>query len=72
MIRVSTDIFCDVCGNWAHGTVGDKVDARKTRETAKYNGWERGWSYTKRKYIDYCPTCVPPEYTAVKRRDGRL
>jgi len=33
MIRITTDIFCDKCGNWEHGGVSTKPQPGKARRS---------------------------------------
>ena len=62
MIRVSTDVFCDICNNWIHGMVSDEPRRRDARQIAKDFGF-----ITKRengKLIDICPDCQEKESAA--------
>ena len=52
---ITTDVFCDGCGNWVHGVTGNRVRARPARETAATKGWVR------RRGQDLCPSCAPKE-----------
>ena len=55
-ITVSTDVFCDVCGCWDHGTTGPKVDKTQALKSVKVN---YGWTTRKvgGKLTDLCPNC---------------
>lgn len=56
MIRVTTDVFCDECGNWStHGT-SSKAEPASAREGAR----SRGWRTTRRdrRLVDLCPPCA--------------
>lgn len=50
-ITISTDVFCEECGNWTAGATGTKPRPKAAREIAK----SQGWAFFKRK--DYCPDC---------------
>ena len=65
MIRVTTDIFCDDCGNWIHGGVSNEKDATRARRIAR----EQGWVVRRRpgQIVDICPGCQEGE----KSEDGR-
>lgn len=55
-IVITTDVFCDGCSQWAHGVVGNSVQATKARVVvARYNGWHR--HVIDGKHKDYCPNC---------------
>lgn len=54
-ITVSTDIVCDVCHDWIHGTSGPRSNAKEARRVAKRKGWRRTTiDGTK---VDVCPKC---------------
>lgn len=55
-IVVTTDVFCDECGNWIFGDTGHKADARKARASAKSEGWVR--IRVDGRLVDLCPTCA--------------
>ena len=57
-LTVTTDVFCD-CGDWTHGTVGSRIDAKAARASAK----RAGWICTRRdgKLVDVCPKCQGKE-----------
>lgn len=58
-IVVTTDVFCDICGNWVEGCVGgSKPQARLARRAAKKTGWLRCRSPFDGHLIDVCPGCV--------------
>lgn len=51
--RSYVDVFCDICGNWAHGDSTQKRAARK-------NVVKRGFVYVKLngELVDLCPMCA--------------
>lgn len=51
MIRITTDVFCDICGNWEHGLVSHKAETRKARKEVK----KKSWIYSDNK--DFCYDC---------------
>jgi len=51
MIRITTDVFCDKCGDWEQGTTRFSSDSKAARKKAK----ARGWVYFLGN--DYCPKC---------------
>lgn len=58
MIRITTEVHCDGCGNWAQGVVSNRVTARVAREQTKKNGW----SYQANAELkDLCPYCLEKE-----------
>ena len=59
MIRVTTDVFCDDCGNWVHGGVSNEKDATSARRIAR----ELGWVVRRRpgRMVDICPGCQKGE-----------
>jgi uncharacterized Zn finger protein (UPF0148 family) len=62
MIRVTTDVFCDICGNWVHGVVSDKKEIRWAREIAADQDWIVRWHDGQT--IDICPRCQEKEQEA--------
>lgn len=48
---ITTDVFCDDCGNWDAGESGNTI--MKTRAWARVK--KRGWSRERGKHI--CPVC---------------
>lgn len=61
--RVTTDIFCDKCGDWTNGVTSARIGAKKARRIAK----SRGWAYrrsTEEPYpmVDLCPSCHVHHY----------
>ncbi len=50
-LTLSTDVFCDQCGDWTPGTVGPRNGGREARTIAR----SRGWTFSKHK--DLCPLC---------------
>jgi hypothetical protein len=52
--RITTDIFCDVCGQWEHGATSDRPERRLSRAELKKIGWRfiRG---PEGEWIDVCP-----------------
>lgn len=60
-IRYTCDIFCDRCGNWAHGETKEGPVAgmaTRTLKKAKCIGWSRD---TKSPLLDLCPDCLKDE-----------
>ena len=55
-ITISTDVFCDICGNWFHGTTSHKSEIRCARWLAKDAGWCR--RLIGGKMSDICPDCI--------------
>jgi uncharacterized Zn finger protein (UPF0148 family) len=58
-ITITTDVFCDVCGDWVDGVSSTKPLPKKALSAAKRDGWIR----VKRdgKTIDVCPKCQEQE-----------
>lgn len=54
-IKVTTDVFCNVCGNWVHGLVDFDKQAQMARDIAR----DQGWITQRRdgKLVDLCPNC---------------
>ena len=50
-ITITTDVFCDLCGDWTHGAVGVKILAKEARRASLRAGW------TNRGGKDICPNC---------------
>lgn len=50
-ITVTTDVFCDQCGDWVFGIASHKIENKKARLNAKKQGWLRI------KNQDICPSC---------------
>lgn len=38
-LTISTDVFCDLCCRWVHGTASDTKEARRARRNARLSGW---------------------------------
>ena len=55
-ITITTDVFCDICGNWIFGVTGPRASARSARRRVKDNGWIRR-RLPNGKMIDVCPHC---------------
>ena len=51
-VRVTTDVFCDGCGRWAHYRVSSSAHIREAQRAAK----ALGWSFD-RKGDCQCPEC---------------
>jgi hypothetical protein len=51
-VRVTTDVFCDACGRWAHYTVRDKAHVQAAQRGAR----KAGWTFD-RKGDCKCPEC---------------
>lgn len=54
---ITTDVFCDDCGNWMSGPggiVSNKVEKRRAWKKAVTNGWKRA----EITYEMLCPRCV--------------
>ena len=59
MIRVTTDVFCDECGNWVHGQVGREKRVTRACQIAADQDW-----IVKRQngqVVDICPECQKEE-----------
>lgn len=54
--RITTDTFCDICGDWTHGVVSNRVKVHLSREIARRSGWQT--RVVNGKLIDICPRCV--------------
>lgn len=55
-LSVTTDVWCDRCGNWTTGVSSYKVEAKQARRNVAVIGWERikvGYEFQ-----DVCPTCL--------------
>jgi hypothetical protein len=48
---ITTDVFCDKCGDWTSGISGPVNGKREAWEIAK----SRGWSMVNRQHL--CPIC---------------
>jgi len=60
-VTISTDVFCDQCGNWIEGVTGAKPRHKEARRVAK----EAGWSYhPSHGYQDLCPICAADKMRA--------
>lgn len=55
-IRLTHDIFCNRCNDWAHCFVSTKPEIRQAQRMAKDLGWKRVRSREGR-LIDICPGC---------------
>lgn len=51
-VRVTTDVFCDGCGRWAHYCVSNDSLIRDAQRAAKAQGWTFD-----RKGDCQCPAC---------------
>ena len=51
-VTISTDVFCDRCGNWTSGTTGSRPQIQEARRIAKGRGWKVG------RTEDVCPDCI--------------
>ena len=61
-IKLTHDIFCDECGDWAHcHLVSPWAQITRARKAAQAEGWKR----VKRGYrmIDLCPKCAAKRAT---------
>lgn len=69
-ITVSTDVFCDKCGNWSPEVTisGTKPAAKLARKRAKTLGWERRLFPETETFGDVGPCCLALE---AENRDGR-
>jgi hypothetical protein len=63
-ITITTDVFCDGCADWTHGTTGPSPNAREARRAAKRCGWARVKGPGV-EMLDLCPEC------AAKREEKR-
>ena len=54
--RITTDIFCDQCGDWEHGVTSHKPRIRQARRNVGQDGWTviRGQDGDLQ---DLCPRC---------------
>lgn len=59
VVRVTTDVFCDECGDWVHGTISNEKQAIFARAVAR----EQGWIVRRRpgRMVDICPRCQEKE-----------
>jgi len=57
-IVISTDVSCEICGNWIHGTTGSKIEIREARRVAKADGWTRSPSPFTGERCDMCKDCA--------------
>jgi len=64
-IRISNDIFCDLCCEWIPGIVSDRVLIKRTRDVAKRLGWVS--VRIKGRWKDYCPECAKKIETDTKK-----
>ena len=56
MIRVTTDVFCDKCGNWVNVDLGAwELGRRKARRKVRKLGWTV--RRQNNKIVDLCPEC---------------
>lgn len=64
-IRITTDVFCDGCGMWAHFCVAAKPKVSRARAAAKADGW------TATTKMITCPDCngTEPGYWLDYKRD---
>jgi hypothetical protein len=49
---ITTDVFCDKCCDWIHGTTGGTI----LRRAAKAAAERAGWKFIKGEHI--CPRCA--------------
>lgn len=57
-ITVTTDVFCDGCGNWINGVyTHNRAAITRARSVALRNGWKVVTDSTHLKR-DYCPDCA--------------
>ncbi len=54
-ITITTDVFCDTCGQWTHGIAIDRPERRYARRIAKDRGWKRKKVHGRMR--DVCPAC---------------
>jgi hypothetical protein len=56
-IVVTTDVFCDMCGNWEDGCTGENsIQSEKARKEVAHKGWKR--IRVSGKLLDLCPVCA--------------
>lgn len=53
-ICITTDVFCDRCSCWIHGTTGPRTNATAARKAAKRAGWKVGLEGA----TDLCAECL--------------
>jgi hypothetical protein len=54
-IRYTTDIFCDQCANWLHGTISEQPKGQECLDMARELGWTR--KVIRGRKVDLCPEC---------------
>ena len=58
MIRVTTCVFCDKCGNWVEVDIGPwEMKRREARQKVKELGWQTKRHPETNGFIDLCPGC---------------
>ena len=58
MIRISTAVFCEICGDWLEiGGATKRAQIRKMRQEAKTQGWLCAVRVPDGSLEDYCPDC---------------
>ena len=60
-ITVTTDVFCDLCGDWHSGVSGTKPQAKDARRSAKHFGWIYKKDEVDGEMQDICPKCQSGE-----------
>ena len=56
-VKITTDVFCDCCRNWVHGTVWLEPERRQARRLAHELGWITCRSVGGGPMLDICPGC---------------
>ena len=69
-ITITTDVFCDCCGEWTAGTTGPDQNSRGARELARMAGWirTRDKSRFDGETVDLCPECQDKKHEEFCRR----
>lgn len=57
MIRVITEVICDMCYQHHGGTSGKKRNTKKAMDKARFDGWVHAASPFNGTPADFCPDC---------------
>ncbi len=60
-ILITTNVHCDYCHNWIHGTVWQKPGRQAVRRLAHDMGWIARRSGGGEPLLDICPECQERE-----------
>lgn len=63
MVRITTTVFCNACGNWLETSISNRAKVRLARRKAKEAGWAT--RRTPEGLRDYCPHCQAQEASAI-------